>query len=145
MITDITLRHPDHTIIVDAKYYREALVQGPYGKRVRSGHLYQLSLSQHERMRQKGKGLSGMLVYPEVGRSLRLRYRLLGIPVMIATVDLSQAWRDIEAELHGLLDDCASAASLPSGQEAEHLSIELLNAFALSPPYLELEAALLRR
>jgi 5-methylcytosine-specific restriction enzyme subunit McrC len=90
-------------------------------------------------MRQKGKGLSGMLVYPEVGRSLRLRYRLLGIPVMIATVDLSQAWRDIEAELHGLLDDCASAANLPSQQEADHGSIESLNAFAVSPPYLELE------
>ena len=78
-----------------------------------------------------------MLGYPEVGRSLRLRYRLLRLPVMIATVDLSQAWRDIEAELHGLLDDCASAASLPSEQEAEH-GIESLNA-CLSPPYLELE------
>ena len=69
-----------------------------------------------------------MLGYPEVGRLLRLRYRLLGIPVMIATVDLSQAWRHIEAELHALLDDCASAASLPSEQETEH-GIESLNAF----------------
>ena len=146
MITDITLRHPDHTIIVDAKFYRKALVQGPYGERVRSQHLYQLvTYLQHERMRQEDKGLSGMLIYPDVGRSLRLRYRLLGIPVMVATVDLSQEWRDIEAELHGLLDDCASAASLPNEQEAEHGSIESLNAFALSPPYLELEAALLRR
>ena len=61
----------------------------------------------------KDRGLSGMLIYPDVGRSLRLRYRLLGIPVLVATVDLGQEWHDIEAELHGLLDDCASAASLP--------------------------------
>jgi 5-methylcytosine-specific restriction enzyme subunit McrC len=114
MITDITLRQPDHTIIVDAKFYRNALVQGPYGERVRSQHLYQLiTYLQHERVRQKGRGLSGMLIYPGVGRSLRLRYRLLGIPVFVATVDLGQEWRNIEAELHGLLNDCATAARLP--------------------------------
>jgi 5-methylcytosine-specific restriction enzyme subunit McrC len=51
-----------------------------------------------------------MLVYPHVGRSLRLRYRLLGIPVLVATVDLSKEWHNIEEELHGLLNDCAIAA-----------------------------------
>ena len=56
MVTDITLRHPDHTIIVDAKFYRKALVQGRYGERVRSQHLYQLvTYLQHERMRQTTK------------------------------------------------------------------------------------------
>src|SRR5262249_12565809 len=38
MITDITLRHPTHTIIIDAKFYRSPLVQSPYGERVRSPH-----------------------------------------------------------------------------------------------------------
>ena len=52
-----------------------------------------------------------MLIYPEVGQSLRLRYRLLGIPVLVATVDLGRGWQDIEAELHELLDDCTIAAS----------------------------------
>jgi 5-methylcytosine-specific restriction enzyme subunit McrC len=114
MITDLTLRHADHTIIIDAKFYRNALAQGPYGERVRSQHLYQLiTYLQHERARQKDKGLSGMLIYPDVGKSLRLRYRLLGIPVIVATVDLGQEWRNIEAELHKLLDSCAMAARLP--------------------------------
>ena len=114
MVTDITLRHPNHTIIADAKFYRKALARSPYGERVRSQHLYQLvTYLQHERVRQVDKALSGMLLYPEVGRSLRLRYRLLGIPVLVATVDLGQEWHDIEAELHELLDDCASAACLP--------------------------------
>jgi 5-methylcytosine-specific restriction enzyme subunit McrC len=118
MITDITLRQPNHTIIIDAKFYRNALVQSPYGERVRSQHLYQLiTYLQHERVRQNSKGLSGMLIYPDVGRSLRLRYRLLDIPVLVATVDLGQGWRNIEAELHSLLDDGALAAELPSEQE----------------------------
>jgi 5-methylcytosine-specific restriction enzyme subunit McrC len=111
MLTDITLRHSDRTMIVDAKFYRNALVQGPYGERVRSQHLYQLiTYLQHERMRHSDRPLSGMLIYPEVGRSLRLRYRLLGMPVMIATIDLGQEWNKIEAELNVVLDDCASIA-----------------------------------
>jgi 5-methylcytosine-specific restriction enzyme subunit McrC len=77
--TDITLRHPRRTIIVDAKFYRKPLAQSLYGERVRSQHLYQLvTYLQHERLRQEDKGLSGMLIYPDVGQSLRLRYRLLG-------------------------------------------------------------------
>ena len=51
-----------------------------------------------------------MLIYPEVGRSLRLRYRLLGISVLVATVDLGREWPDIETQLHELLDECANAA-----------------------------------
>jgi 5-methylcytosine-specific restriction enzyme subunit McrC len=113
MVTDITLRQPGRTVIVDAKFYRKALAQSPYGERVRSQHLYQLvTYLQNERMRQDGRALSGMLIYPDVGRSLRLRYRLLGIPVLVATVDLGKEWRNIEAELHELLDDCANAAGL---------------------------------
>jgi hypothetical protein len=82
------LRHPDHTIIIDAKFYRKALAQSPYGERLRSPHLYQLiTYLEHER-RRRNKDLVGMLIYPEVGRSLRLRYRLLDIPVLVATVDL---------------------------------------------------------
>lgn len=116
MITDITLRDKERTIIVDAKFYRKALAPGLYGDRVRSQHLYQLlTYLQHSRVRQSDRGLAGMLLYPDVGRSLRLRYRLLGIPVLIATVDLGQEWRGIEAELNAVLNECASAACSKAG------------------------------
>jgi 5-methylcytosine-specific restriction enzyme subunit McrC len=105
MMTDITLRHPKRTIIIDAKYYSEPLALGPYGERVRAGHLYQLmTYLQHERRRSGDKDLLGMLIYPDVGRSLRLRYRLLDIPVFVTTVDLGREWREIEGELSELLD-----------------------------------------
>ena len=32
-----------------------------------------------------------MLLYPAVSQSLRLRYRLLGIPVLIASSDLDES------------------------------------------------------
>ena len=105
MATDITLRHREHTIIIDAKFYKDPLVVSRYGERVRSQHLYQLvTYLQHERARQPNKALAGMLIYPNVGRSLRLHYRLLGIPVLVATVDLANDWRQVEAELHKLLE-----------------------------------------
>jgi hypothetical protein len=106
-----------HVFIIDeinrGNLSKILLAQSRYGERVRSQHLYQLiTYLQHERMRHPKKALSGMLIYPDVGRSLRLRYRLLGIPVLISTVDLGREWPEIEAELHGLLEYCASAARL---------------------------------
>jgi hypothetical protein len=38
-------------------------------------------------------------------------YTLMGIPVMVATLDLGQEWQKIDDELHKLLDECAVAAS----------------------------------
>jgi 5-methylcytosine-specific restriction enzyme subunit McrC len=101
MKTDITLRQADHTTIIDAKYYKTTLASGLFGERVKSENLYQLmTYLQHERTSEKDSGLSGTLLYPDVGRSLHLKYRLLDIPVLVATVDLAQEWPAIEAQLH---------------------------------------------
>lgn len=112
MLTDITLRNSERTIIIDAKYYRKPLAEGPYGERVRSQHLYQLiTYLQHERVRDPAKHLCGMLLYPDVGRSLRLKYRLLNIPVLVATVDLGKEWQEIAYDLSSILDECAGASA----------------------------------
>jgi hypothetical protein len=71
-----------------------------------------------------------MLIYPDVGRSLRLRYRLLGIPILVATVDLGKEWRDIETELHELLDACAIAARLTKGTESDRPITHSVPSFA---------------
>ena len=43
MLTDVTLRSPTRTIVLDAKFYRETLVSHFGGqKKVRSAHLYQI-------------------------------------------------------------------------------------------------------
>jgi 5-methylcytosine-specific restriction enzyme subunit McrC len=104
MQTDITLRSSDQTIIADAKYYKDALSGGRYQQRVRSDHLYQLSTYlAHVKAREPGRELSGVLIYPVVGEKIRLKYELLGVPVTIATVDLSAEWREIDSELKGLI------------------------------------------
>ncbi len=98
-------------------------VQGPYGARVRPGHLYQLmTYLQHECRRAPTKPVAGMLLYPEVGTSLRLRYRLLGLPVIVATVDLGKEWSSISRELHQLLDDEAFDPPETLDREADRLA-----------------------
>lgn len=105
MKTDITLRSRDRTIVADAKYYKEVLAGGRYDPKVRSDHLYQLSTYlAHTREREPERDVLGLLIYPAIGPSLRLSYRLLGLPVTIATVDLSAEWPAIHDELIGLID-----------------------------------------
>jgi 5-methylcytosine-specific restriction enzyme subunit McrC len=126
MVTDITLRHETHTLIIDAKFYKKALAEGPYGERVRSQHLYQLvTYLQNERLRHPRQKLAGMLIYPQVGRCLTLRYRLLGVPVRIATVDLGANWPEIEGQLHALLNSCAEAATDPEFKTELYPSLEI--------------------
>jgi 5-methylcytosine-specific restriction enzyme subunit McrC len=100
MKTDITLRSSQRTIIADAKYYKEVFAKGQYATRLRSGHLYQLmTYLSHVKVRKPATSLSGILIYPTNGTDLLLRYSLLGIPVIVATVDLNSPWQDIHRRL----------------------------------------------
>jgi 5-methylcytosine-specific restriction enzyme subunit McrC len=104
--TDITLRSGNRTIVADAKYYREILAGGRYNPKVRSAHLYQLSTYlNHVRAREPNAELTGLLIYPTGGQTLRLKYQLLGIPLTVATVDLGVEWPQIHSELIGLIEN----------------------------------------
>lgn len=105
MKTDITLRSGTRTIVADAKYYKEALAGGRYDPKLRSTHLYQLSTYlAHVRERETDQDISGLLVYPAINKSLRLRYNLLNTPMTVATVDLGADWQQIHAELIELIE-----------------------------------------
>lgn len=104
MKTDITLRSGNHTIVADAKYYRNMLTAWNGKPKVQSAHLYQLSAYlAHVRVQEPDQDVSGLLIYPANGKSLCLKYQLLGTPVTVATVDLSADWQDIHSELIGLI------------------------------------------
>lgn len=104
MNTDITLRSSTRTLIIDAKYYTNALGGGRYTDKLRSAHLYQLmTYLQHEREHSADKQVEGMLIYPELGKTISLQYQLLGIPVKIASIDLSAEWKAIANQLHSLI------------------------------------------
>jgi len=104
MRTDICLRRPGKTLVIDAKYYAETLTGWYDAQRVHSAHLYQL-IAYLKNLQMRGGDdatAEGMLLYPVVNRTLRLEYTLLGHAVRICTVDLSRDWPDIKAELLSL-------------------------------------------
>lgn len=104
METDITLRSPERTIVIDAKYYAQALVASNNGaKKVRSGHLYQLlAYMEHAALRAPHVPCDGALIYPAVGEPIALRYRLRGHEVAIRAIDLTRDWSEIHDELLAL-------------------------------------------
>ncbi|MCI0755742.1 5-methylcytosine restriction system specificity protein McrC [Teichococcus vastitatis] len=106
MRTDLTLRAPGRTIVVDAKFYKQTLTQhwgGP--ERVRSAHLYQLlTYLRHAQGEAPSSAKpEGLLLYPRTGgQDLRLDYTLAGHRVRVHTLDLDRDWSEIHEELLSL-------------------------------------------
>lgn len=104
MTADVILESPDRRIILDTKYYTDALARrhGSGTGKLHSGNLYQLLayLRNRQETRPDGAKHDGILLYPQVGdEPLRADIRLEGFRVQARTVDLNQDWRAIHAEL----------------------------------------------
>lgn len=104
METDISLTSPERKIVIDAKYYLEAL-QSRFGKAtIRSQHLYQLfSYLRNSSPPQREPPVEGMLLYPTVTRHLDLTYRVHGHLIRICTINLNQHWQHIRKDLLDLI------------------------------------------
>ena len=112
MKTDITLRGSEHTIVMDAKFYRSPLASNFGTKRVRPAHLYQLfSYLKHAGIRSPAVPVRGALVYAAVDESFRYRYDLDGHDVQVVAIDLTQPWQMIRTDLLGLLQPALGIAN----------------------------------
>ena len=88
-------------IVLDTKFYLEAL-SGHYGVlKLRSAHLYQLLayLRNREATMQPGPRHEGILLYPLTDAPLRADVRLEGFSIRARTIDLGQEWRQIHANM----------------------------------------------
>jgi 5-methylcytosine-specific restriction enzyme subunit McrC len=99
MQTDISLETKYRKIIMDTKYYQNALNQNQGSQKLISGNLYQLFayLSNHKKTRVKET--MGILLYPKTGKELNLSYIVREYPVKIFTLDLNQRWQLIHDRL----------------------------------------------
>ena len=115
MITDVTVAWPDRKLILDCKYYQEALVARYDALKFRSGNLYQLNAYLTNKAVDPGwEDVEGMLLYPSNGYALNHRFTLHGRHrVAIATLDLQQPWPDIARDLSELLAGKPSPTPLP--------------------------------
>ena len=111
MRTDLTVEWPGRRLILDCKFYAEALTTHREQERLHSGHLYQIVAYLKNQAALPGwEIVEGILLYPAVNHALDYRYTLLGHGVRIASVDLDQPWQGIHAMLGELLAEKASAS-----------------------------------
>jgi 5-methylcytosine-specific restriction enzyme subunit McrC len=107
MITDVTLRSADRTIVIDAKYYRDTFVSR-FGTRpkVRSVHLYQLQSYLTNMERHSGQiAPEGVLLYPSIdGEEVRLDFQLPQHRIRVWTVDMARPWQHVHHRLLELAD-----------------------------------------
>jgi 5-methylcytosine-specific restriction enzyme subunit McrC len=119
MQTDVTLRRPGQTVVIETKCYGSTLVGGARGHResVRSKDLYQLVAYLSNLSAREGRLPTGVLLYavdhPQVPTT---RVRLLGFDVLIEEIDLNRPWQQISGQLLGLVERVAKSA--PSTHES---------------------------
>ena len=96
MQTDIVLRSPGRTIILDTKFYKDPLDTRWEGKRVNAGNLYQIFsyvTNWKAKAAQEEPEPEGWLVYAAVDGDFDYRFALMGRAVRVCSVDLGQEWR----------------------------------------------------
>ena len=102
MRTDIVLENDAKRIIIDTKYYPNALTKRNLGetKTLISGNLYQI-YSYVKNSRFVGE-ISGMLLYPTVDYELDQKYVMAGNNIHVNTVNLSDEFEGIRNRLLSL-------------------------------------------
>jgi 5-methylcytosine-specific restriction enzyme subunit McrC len=106
MITDISIEGHGFKVVIDTKYYKEALATNYDAEKIRSQNIYQIFayLKNLEKQGGVNANCTGVLLYPTVQKELRLSYKMDGHKVMIRTINLNQSWQSIDQGLKGLLD-----------------------------------------
>ena len=103
MTADVILESPERRIILDTKYYQDALARrrGTGTGKLHSGNLYQLLAYLRNRQATKAGGPvhEGILLYPEVDQPLRADVRLEGFRIQARTVNLDRDWRHLHREM----------------------------------------------
>jgi 5-methylcytosine-specific restriction enzyme subunit McrC len=103
---DICLRDESRYIVMDTKFYENALSEY-YGKKgIRSQHLYQLFsyIKNLESKHGSELEIQGALLYPVVNYELDSTYEMHGHVLRVISVDLNKPWNTIHNQLLDLLE-----------------------------------------
>jgi 5-methylcytosine-specific restriction enzyme subunit McrC len=103
MQTDVTLESKGRKIIIDTKYYLNALKSRFDNEKFRSENLYQLYSYLRNIEAKPGHPLNptceGILLYPTVNYTLNEEFEIGSHRLHIRTVDLNRNWQNIKKEL----------------------------------------------
>ena len=114
MNTDVSLLAKDRSIILDCKFYAEAM-RGWHGQeKIHSANLYQLyAYLRNAEHRLKWERSEGILLYPAVSNGFDHRFVVDGHPIRVSSIDLDRPWRDIEKCLLNIIGLDRSGNALP--------------------------------
>ena len=107
MEADVVLESRRRRIVLDTKYYQQALSNHHGVRKLRSEHLFQLLayLRNREATSKPGPRHEGILLYPVVDEPLKVDVRLEGFSIRARGIDLGRDWRKIHTDMLALLDD----------------------------------------
>lgn len=109
MQTDVTLESKHRKLIIETKYYSNALNSRFETEKFNSGNLYQIySYLRNIETKQdhdKNPICEGILLYPSVNYSLNEKFVIGTHQVSIKTIDLAQDWRKIHNDLLFIIDN----------------------------------------
>ncbi|MAT38114.1 MAG: 5-methylcytosine-specific restriction endonuclease system specificity protein McrC [Ectothiorhodospiraceae bacterium] len=106
MKTDIFLESSERVIIIDCKFYKEALQRNFDTEKIRNDHLYQINtyLQNAGTDEDDPRTLDGILLYPTVRSSQPASYQLSGYTIGIRSINLDQDWQGIHRDLLAIVD-----------------------------------------
>ena len=104
MKTDVTIEWPHRKLILDCKFYKDALSARYDRLRFHSAHLYQLNAYLQNKSRSPGwENVEGILLYPTVEHYISAEMKLLGHRMQVASINLKQDWQRIHQDLLAIL------------------------------------------
>jgi 5-methylcytosine-specific restriction enzyme subunit McrC len=106
MTTDISIKSDTTKMIIDAKYYKEALTEYYDQEKIHSQNLYQIFayLKNIETKDDISAQCTGLLLYPTVGKEINLNYMMSGHKLMIRTINLNKPWQQIHKSMLEILN-----------------------------------------
>ncbi len=101
MQTDISLEGKERKILVDTKYYREALTEYYDKEKIKSENIYQIFayLKNLETASEINRNCAGILLYPTVAKDLDINVTMHGHEMSFKTINLNQDWRGVHKDL----------------------------------------------
>jgi 5-methylcytosine-specific restriction enzyme subunit McrC len=106
MSTDISLHSPTRKIIIDTKYYKEALKARYDKEKINSNNLYQLFsylINQESELDDRTLECEGILLYPVVEKGFGFSYKFENHKIRVMSINLNQEWHGIRKDLLEIL------------------------------------------
>lgn len=118
MKTDVSLWSQNRSILLDCKFYAEAMSGWLGGEKLHASNLYQLySYLRNAEHHGDWKGSEGILLYPAVSGEFDHQFVVDGHRIRVVSIDLDLAWQEIHKGLLAVISPPQlQVATLPIDQ-----------------------------